>query len=221
VTTFSYSGFNPQIKLSPEEMLEISQEINRKFAPGPSTKKTEPSPQYPLSAKEMLQISEEIKQDFAPRASNNLQELVILPVDPDHLYAYWNLGDGKPSTALKIDSSNILTLRIFSAPDKNADISISKSWFDIAIDRYQAQQSIFLPKRVHETTYRATIGKHDSDNSLAPFAYSNVTHVPFGKLMPIQVKENQIVLKTMPQFMKASLGTSLYTNNSASGQGNN
>ena len=35
--TFSHSRYNPQIKLSPEEMLEISQEINREFAPNFST----------------------------------------------------------------------------------------------------------------------------------------------------------------------------------------
>ena len=219
--SFSYSRFNPQIKLSPKEMLEISQEINQEFAPGFSIKKTESTPQHLFSPKEMFEISEEIRQDFAPRASNNSRELVLLPVDPDHLYAYWNLGDDKPNTVLNIDSSNPLTLRIYSESDKNTDITITKSWFDVAVDRYQAQQSVFLPMRSHETTYHATIGKRHPDNGLAPIAWSNVTHVPFGKSMPIQVKESQIVPKTRPQFMIASRGTSLSTNNSASGQGNN
>lgn len=221
VMTFSNSSYDPPIELSPKEMLEISQEINRDFAPDFSIKKPEPASQHKLSAKEMLEISEEIRQDFAPRASNNTQELVLLPVDPDHLYAYWNLGDGKPNTALKIDSRNKLTLRIYSEPDKNAEIAITKSWFDVAIDRYRAQQSVFLPARVHETAYRATIGKRDPDNSLAPFAFSNIAHVPFGKVIPNQFKESQIVFKDMPQLTTASPKTSRYTNNSASGQVNN
>ena len=219
--TFSHSKYNPQIKLSPKEMLAISQEINREFAPGFSIKKQEAASQQPLSPKEMFEISEEIRQNFAPRASNNTQELVLLPVDPDHLYAYWNLGDDKPDTALKIDSRDPLTLRIFSEPDKNVDTTITMSWFDVAIDRSKAKQSVFLPKRVQETSYRATIGKRDPDNNLAPFAWSNITHVPIRKVAPNPFEESQIVFKPMPQNITANRELSTYTNNSASGQENN
>ena len=219
--TFSYSGYNPQINLSPEEMLEISQEINREFAPIFSTGIPGPGYQHKLSPKEMFEISEEIRLDFAPRASNNSQELVLLPVDPDHLYAYWNLGDDKLNTIPKNDFGNQLTLRIYPEPNKNTDITKTKSWFDVAIDSTQAQQSVFLSMRAHETAYRATIGKRFPDNSLAPFAYSNITHVPPGKVIPNQFKESQIVFKPMPQVIKASREISTYTNNSASGQGNN
>ena len=219
--TFSYSRYNPQIKLSPEEMLEISQEINREFAPSFSIKKPESASQHKLSSKELFDISEEIRLDFAPRASNNPQELVLLPVDPDHLYAYWNLGDDKLNTTQKNDSGNQLTLRIYPEPNKNTDITKTKSWFDVAIDSTQAQQKVFLPMRAHETAYSATIGKRYPDNSLAPFAYSNITHVPLGKAIPNQFKESQIVFKPMPQLITANREISTYTNNSASGQGNN
>ena len=223
--TFSYSRYNPQIKLSPEEMLEISQEINREFAPNFSTGIPNPGYQHKLSPKEMFDISEEIRQDFAPRASNNMQELVLLPVDPDHLYAYWNLGDDKLNAAQKNDFENQLTLRIYSEPNKNSDITETKSWFDVAIDSPQAQQKVFLPMRVDETAYSATIGKRFPDNSLAPFVQSNITHVPPGKVISKQFKESQkeskIVFKVMPQLTIANREISHYTNNNASGQGNN
>ena len=220
--TFSYSRYNPQIKLSPKEMLEISQEINREFAPSFSTGIPGPSYQHKLSPKEMFEISEEIRQDFAPKASNNTQELVLLPVDPDNLYAYWNLGVDNLNTTQKNDSENQLTLRIYSEPNKNTDITKTTSWFDVAINNAQAQQKIFLPSRTHETAYHATIGKRYPDNSLAPFASSNITHVPFGKVIPNQVKEkSQIVFKSLPKHITASREISIYTNNSASGQGNN
>ena len=219
--TFSYSRYNPQTKLSPEEMLEISQEINREFAPGFSPGIPRPGYQHRFTPKEMFEISEEIRLNFAPRASNNTQELVLLPVDPDHLYAYWNLGNDKVNTTQKNDSGNQLTLRIYPEPNKNTDITITKSWFDVAIDSAQAQQEVFLSIRAHETAYCATIGKRYTDNSLAPFAYSNITHVPPRKVIPNQIKENQIVFKPMPQLITASRGISTYTNLSASGQGNN
>lgn len=220
--TFSYSRYNPQIKLSPKEMLEISQEINREFAPSFSTRTPSSNYQHKLSPKEMFEISEEIRQDFAPKASNNTQELVLLPVDPDNLYAYWNLGVDNLNTTQKNDSENQLTLRIYSEPNKNTDITKTTSWFDVAINNAQAQQKVFLPSWAHETAYHATIGKRYPDNSLAPFAFSNITHVPFGKAIPNQVKEkSQIVFKSLPKHSIASREISIYTNNSASGQGNN
>jgi hypothetical protein len=261
--TFSYSGYNPQIKLSLKEMLEISQEINQEFAPGVSIEKPElasqhvnvhlpllqrgrakrgaegdlsnkisPNPSFPkrgterlpqhrLSPKELFEISEEIRQDFAPKASSNTQELVLLPVDPDHLYVYWSLGDDKLNTTSGNDSKNQLTLKIYSSPNKNTDTTKTKSWFDLVIDSARAQQSMLLPKWAHETAYCATIDKRYSNNNLAPFAYSNVTHVPPGKLIPNQFKKNQIVFKAMPQLITASREISTYANNSASGQGNN
>jgi len=56
-----------------------------------------------------------------------------LPVDPEHLYAYWNLDDDKLNTTPKKDSENQLTLRIYPEANKNTDISKTKSWFDVAM----------------------------------------------------------------------------------------
>ena len=219
--TFSHSRYNPQIKLSQEEMLEISQEINHEFAPNFST--AIPSPGYhpKISAKEMFEISEEIRQDFAPRASNNTLGLVLLPVDPDHLYAYWSLGDDKLNGIQKYDFTNQLTLRIFPLPKKNKAITNTKSWFDVAIDSAQAQQKISLPLRAHETAYSATIGNRYPDNSLVPFVSSNITYVPAGKAITQQAMESQMMIEPMPQGFTAKHETPIYTNNSASGQGIN
>lgn len=220
--TFLHPGINSQIDLSSKELLEISQEISREFAPSAVIDSPEPVSKIKLSPKEMFEISEEIRQDFAPRASNNAQELVLLPVDPEHLYAYWNLGDDKPDATPKIDSENQLTLRIYPEPNKNTDILKTKPWFDVAIDSTQAQQSVFLSMQAHETAYSATIGKRFPDNSLVPFVHSNITHVPLGKVIPDQFRENQLEFKPMPQqYITASREISFYSNSSASGQGNN
>lgn len=219
--TFSQSRSNPQIKLSPEEMLEISQEIKREFAPSFSIKKQEPASQHKLSRKEMFAISEEISHDFSPKPSNNTQKLVILPVDPNHLHVYWNLGDNQMNSVQKNDSGNQLTLRIYLEPGPNTDSAETKSYFDVAIESTQAQQKVFLPMRTDETAFHASIGKCYSDNSLAPIACSNTAHVPLGKQKSHQVKENQIVFKPTPQLITANRKTSLSRDNSASGQGNN
>ena len=219
VMTFSYSRYNSQIKLSQEEILEISQEINREFAPSFSINKQEPASQHKLSPKELFDISEEISRDFAPKTSNNPQEVVILPVDPDHLYVYWNLGDNILNGAKITASATRLTLSIYPEPKNIKDITRTKSLLDVDINSAQAQQKFFLPLRLQETSYKATIGKHYQDNSLASFTSSNVTRNPFGKVMPQQGKESQKVFKALPQLIPESPEISFYTYNSASGQG--
>ena len=215
---FSYSRYNPKIKFSPGEMLEISQEINSSFAPGLSTDITS---QLKLSPQEMFDISEKIRLDFAPKASNNPQELVLLPVDPNNLYAYWNLVDASLNATQKNDSGNQLTLRVYSEPDKNTDSTKTRSWFDIAIDSPQAQQKIPLPQWSHEAAYCASIGKRHPNNSLAPFASSNITQTPTCKAISNQVKDSQIMVQPITQQIPASRKITAYRNNSASGQGIN
>ncbi len=217
--TFSHSRYNPQIRLSSEEILEISQEINREFTPVFSTKIISQAQHQAFSPKEMLEISEEISKDFAPIASNHTQELILLPVDPDHLYVYWNLVKDKLLDAQKMASGQQLTLRIYAEPDKKTDTS--KPYFDVAIDSAQAQQNIALPMHTHETTYCATIGNRHKNNSLTPFAYSNSAHVPAGRIMPNSAKNSQHMFMPIPTLIAASRGTSCYQNNSASGQKNN
>ena len=146
-----------------KKCLKSAKKLIKSLRRSVSIKKPEPASQHALSPKDMLAISEEIRQDFAPKASNNPQEVVLLPVDPDHIYVYWNLGDEQPNTALKMDSGSPLTLRIYPESDKNADITITKPWFDVAIAGSQAQQRVPIPSWAHETAYRATIGKRDPD----------------------------------------------------------
>jgi hypothetical protein len=219
--TFSHSRYNPQIRLSSEEILEISQEINREFTPVFSTKMVSPTHQQAFSLKEMLEISEEISRDFAPIASNNTQELVLLPVDPDHLYVYWNPAQDKLNDIQKIASGHQLTLRIYTESGTNTNTNKPKPYFDVAINDTQVQQNIVIPVRTHDTAYFATIGNRHHDNNLTPFARSNITHALSGKVMPITAEGSQSVFKPMPSIITASRGSSFYKNNSASGQGDN
>jgi hypothetical protein len=144
-----------------------------------------------------------------------------LPVDPNNLYAYWNLVDASLNATQKNDSGNQLTLRVYSEPDKNTDSTKTRSWFDIAIDSPQAQQKIPLPLWSHEAAYFATIGKRHPNNSLAPFASSNITQIPTCKSISDQVKGSQIMVQPITRQIPASRKITAYPNNSASGQGIN
>ena len=215
---FSNSKYKPQSMLSTEEMLQISQEINLAFTPVFSVEIAAPACQHPLSSKEMLQISDAISLDFAPNASNNTQKLVLLPVDPDHLYAYWNLSDAPSGSTQKTDPGHPLTLRVYSEPDNLADTLKKKPYFDVAVEGAQAQKNIVVPWHTRQSTYSATLVNRYQNDRQAPLASSNITHVPLGKVMPHPAKARLIGVKSTPPSVIASLGTSFYKNNSASGQ---
>jgi hypothetical protein len=215
---FSYSKYNPQIKLSPKDMLEISLEINQAFAPVLFEKTTTPDDEYILSSQEMFEISEEISLDFAPKATNNKQELVLLPIDPDHVHAYWNLSDGKASDTQKNTFQDELTLRVYSKPETTTHIATTKPWFDVAINSNQSQQNIVLPTHSQQNSYSATIGKRDQGNTLTRLADSNTTYVPLSKVTHSPNTESQIVCKPLPEVIKVNQEAALIWTTNTSGQ---
>lgn len=207
------------MKLTPTELLEISREITLAFAPDFSIKKPEPVVQYALSSQDMFAISEEIRQEFAPKASDRTPELMLLPVDTEHLYAYWNLDHDKPDTSAKKTAEQQLTLRIYALSDKNADMTKTTPWFDVAIADSRTHHSALLAMQTQAVAYRATLGKRYPDNSLTPLAYSNVTLSPQERVSPTPIKDNLPVLAALPTFI-SSRETSSYRNNRVSGQTN-
>lgn len=136
--------------------------------------------QFELTPKEMLDISQEISSQFMPDVSTTLPELFLLPVDPYHLYAYWDLGDKKKSLTPQQASGQNLTLRIYWRPDENTDITHSNVWFDITVHDPEARQQVPLP--IDDTAYSAALGKLDPDQTFDIYAVSNIVRVPPAKM---------------------------------------
>jgi len=178
---FLHSGYNFKINLSAEEMLEISQEISRNFTPCFSNPVTELAEKIRFSPSELLNIGEEIGRDFAPRLFSNDPELMLLPVDPGHLYAYWNLGENREIPRSASGGTDLLTLRVYSQPDQESAVSETVSWFDVAIDSPMTQQQVSLPSPVDEMAYSAAIGTCGVDDSFIELAHSNIIHTHGGQ----------------------------------------
>jgi hypothetical protein len=141
---FFCSKYNPQIKLSSKDILETSLEINEAFAPILALETTDLADLSNLSPEEILEISENISFDFAPKAANNSQKFVLLPVDPHHIHAYWNLSDYLPDNRKNSASKDQLTLRVYSEADQKA-LTETSSWIDAPINSARSQQNIFYP----------------------------------------------------------------------------
>jgi hypothetical protein len=218
VMIFSPSRYIFPAKLSPREILEISQEISRTYSPVASVNSPRLAAKIRLSPTEMLKISEEISRKYTLKISTNTPELVLLPVDPENLYAYWNPVQTRITSASKDDSHEIV-LRIYSQPGENTRTTTTKSWFDVVIDNTRTQQKVLLPMQVNASAYSATIGKRYPDDRLAAFATSKIVRVPRGGMAPNQCREGAIIPRTMPQALISSQEQSHYTSKNASGQG--
>lgn len=154
-----------------------------------------------LSPEEMLSISQDISRRFAPKASSAEPELFLLPVDPYHLYAYWDIGESH--------ADNHLTLRIYWRPDVNPEVKGSSVWFDVSTDHPESRQNISLP--LDDTAYSASLGKLNPDNSFDVLATSNIIHVPPapGRMKIAPFRNNQEHPPSAPDSQIASISQKL------------
>lgn len=175
-------------------MRAISEEITLKFSPDKASLAARgnfPPAHVPVSAatavlnerpatgnfsyRELQTISEDISQRFMPKASSSVPEIVLLPVDPHHLYAYWDAGS-RPSPIADRNLQQPLILRIYWRPNGEQEITGLNLYFDIPADTAAKRKQIRLP--VDDTHYSATLGRLNPDHSLEALAHSNLVHVP-------------------------------------------
>jgi len=191
--TFDNVRQDVQSLLSPAEMLAVSQEISLKFSPNASTLLASneqsfgiavpapntqvkpvntfdiPNTEFVISDQELQVISNNIARDYAPEPATSVSELVLLPVDPTHMYAYWSLTESEGE-----QTGNPLLLRFYWRPD--AETKLSSVWFDVAVDPLNASQQINLP--IDDSSYSAAIGYLSSEHKFNALVTSNVASVP-------------------------------------------
>lgn len=218
---FSQSAPQTRIDLSPRELLAISQSISREFAPrfgrdeaigtGSASSKS-----AAFSVRELLAISEEISREFAPRPIQSRSSLVLLPIDPRRLHAYWLLGTSSVKTELNTLADNPksvaeeqLTLRVFRQDEPSLtsnEAAKPECWFDIAVAPAQTRQEIVLPSEVAlaGAKYCAVIGVSHGGEDFTAIAYSNVANVPSPQVVREVINLPDGIAQFMLPFMNAS-----------------
>lgn len=176
--------------LSTAELRLISEEISCQFAPTSATALpldaacapadllcpnpvftspvAEPDATLALSASEILTISNAVCQAYQPTPAAPNPELLLLPVDPYSVYAYWQ-GDAKPSLPA-------LTLRVYWRLDADPSIPDSNVWFDITLPQNGQRQKISVP--IDDSFYSAALGYVYPDYRFTALAHSNIVHIP-------------------------------------------
>jgi hypothetical protein len=171
-------------------MLEISQEISRDFTPCFFNQKALLVEKVRFTARELLDIGAEIRRDFAPQVSCSRSELMLLPVDPGHIHAYWNVVENLETVRPDKVWNDHLTLRVYGQPDEQGKTTEIEHLFDVAIDSTHSRHQLSLPVAVAETAYSAEIGKFDVDDRFIVFAHSNIIHASHGSVVCYQVNQN-------------------------------
>jgi hypothetical protein len=201
-------------------MLAISQEIALKFSPHkasladakpcPRTDAAAAAPSDAAVAAERREtrnfgyqalqaISEDIARRFMPAVSPAEPEILLLPVDPHHLYAYWNSAPGQPPAR---QAQKPLTLRIYWRPNAKQAATPFDLYFDVPADDAAHRKNIRLP--IDDTHYAAALGRLNPDHSLEVLAHSNLVHVP---ALP---GSNRFPAEISPQENPASTGAMVF-----------
>jgi hypothetical protein len=175
--TISHLNQDVNIRLSPLELRAISQQIHQDFAPTLALPPLQAASTVRLSPQELRNISDEISREFAPKPGEDEAELLLLPVDPEHIYAYWKLTDAQTTALSNNTADEPFTLRIYAQAHEAHTTTLPEHWFDVMLPTVSSQQAVRLPEAIANTTtplhYSAIIGKRDTEDHLIPFAQSN------------------------------------------------
>ena len=163
----------PNTPISAQEMLAISLEINQDFAPKLYPEPPKQIELEPLSAQELLGISQIISSGFAPSLKNTQPEVVLMPIDPEHVHAYWNL----PESDLIEATNPEFTLSLHPLADTHPD-DPKYDWLDFFINKRQDQQTLQLPNNTNSQHYYASVSQTRFDQQALTLATSNITQVP-------------------------------------------
>ncbi len=196
--TLSTLGYHNQITYSSKELLEISEEIRNQYAPvhyplTPMTKVRLPTTSTTsfsnnlstrkLKQDEILSISTTISASFKPTLTNKQSSLTLLPLDPFHAYAYWQLTS---SITQRIDKNKPLILRIYWQENEQLSLDETKFWFDIEINPLLSMHKIQLP--IDGTGYAARLGQQLTPSLFTSFIEAKRIAVPHDKTKPIIVQ---------------------------------
>jgi len=200
----------PTPPLSTKEMLAISLEINQDFAPLAHPETPTQTNQAILSHQELLGISRVISNGFAPSIKPKTPEVVLMPIDPEHVHAYWHL----PAPEQLSDINSKLTLNLHPLEDTHPD-DPKYAWLDFFINNRQNQQTLTLPNNTTHQRYFASLSQTDEKQQLDTLATSNIVQVPQPEIHHVDpVKNTAQLFKPEAKRCAVHRPTALITNTS-------
>jgi len=176
---------------STAELRQISDGISRDYAPIIKTNKAIALSKIKLSASEFLAISAGISRVFNP-IPNQTEELLLLPLDPGRVYAYWIRPGKKPAMENPGSVGQHLALKLFPVDTHDGGgAETGKPVFEAAMAGHgQSRKIIALPAIEEDTRVVAVIGEQRPDQSSVVLTRSKPLHLSdHGPLEPAVKKK--------------------------------
>jgi hypothetical protein len=133
-----------------------------------------------FSSEQLRQVGQTISEEFSLRGSGaTVPELVLMPVDPYHLHAYWHIDAGDTPAVQKGQQpggKSDLRLRIFCQYKAQPGQSNSEPWFDVAVGTERNWCDVRLP--LDNLRCRAALGIKSDNQPFAPLLFSNRVQAP-------------------------------------------
>ncbi len=148
-----------------------------------------------VSQQELLEISTEVSLKYSPEIHSDFSELVLLPVDPFHVYTYWSIGERYPQISIDND---VLILRIYWQTAVPINALGGEQWLDIPVNSFPHRKKVLVP--YDNAVYSAVIGRQTDEAGFSIYAFSNVVHTPRcgvnsiwndKRVVPADIQENQ------------------------------
>jgi len=157
------SAANPKVRFSSQELLDISQQISREYAPSKST---------PQSRLVLLAVSPQKLHAYWHVAKRQLT------------HALKRLEQQQPMILRIYTEAEPLPEESAAQPWPD-QATCDTPWLDMLITESTGQQDIFLPEPVDTAPslrYHATLGETNHQHRFLPLLHSNTTELP--KVMP-------------------------------------
>ncbi len=206
---------------SMQDMFKISEEINKDFSPADFVKESKKDKDAKLSSQEMLEVSENISLYFSPGVTSNKQRLMLLPVDPQHLYAYWSMdGQSSNKVANRLLNDQVV-LRVYASSEGDNGVEQTLA-VEVTVHELQSQQRIRLPFSEQVIDYSASIGVLTSEKGFDSLLKSNNTLLAPQKsvIQSTSDKESKPLVADQTLYDTVATVKSHYASSNPSGQGN-
>jgi len=203
----------PRIQLSRQEIRNISEEISRDFSPRYRNTKTRNLYIALFCSHELLEISREISKEYAPSLDDSRPTLVLLPVSPTRLHAYWHsVNRPTPAPPEQAEQRESMVLRIYTQSKASATEPESNqsrdNWIDIAVDEEHGHLDINIPPPPAGTIarqYCAVLGNLQANQSFKVWIHANTSDMAQFPAQPdVNNQNNPVAQFIMSNFMPAS-----------------
>ncbi len=151
-----------------------------------------------ISSEKLLEVSKNISLYYAPKISYVSKSLVVLPIDPQKIFVYWNLGDQQAQAISSNEIENELRLRICSQPRTNKKNVKTKLFYDFVIHHSRSSQTITLPTPETAMIYSASLGTKAQGASFIPLITCDDFPAFNGVKKQDESKLNNTVIEAAP-----------------------